>query len=418
MKDIAPLRIETRRVADLRPYAENSRTHSEAQIRQIAASIQQFGWTNPILIGPDNVIIAGHARWLAAQRLQLVEVPVIVLSQLTPIQRKALVVADNRLALNAGWDLETLRLELDELRAGDFDLDLLGFDTQELEKLWAEIDDHTRELSEPESALVPSPHAVTALGEMWRLGGHRLLCGTAVNRSDVERLMLADQADLLFTEVPDAVEAQKQPDDGTRGSSKGMRSRGWRAFLDAALAGGRGGLKPTASLYICHSWRWQRHLEQALAAAGFEIHSQIVWAKSHAAGSERYRARHKLAFYAHAKGYNDPWFGDGSQSSLWQEDPSVVGFDPMANAVDVIEHAIQNSSRKGNLVVDWFGGSGCTLMACERAGRRARLLEADPLRCDTIIRRWQEFTRKEAVLEDSSYSFDDVAAERSRVLAR
>jgi len=247
-KNVARLQIEVRAVADLIPYRRNPRTHTDSQVAQIAASIEKFGWTNPILIGPDNILIAGHARWLAAQRLGIREVPVIVLDGLTAAERKALVIADNRLALNAGWDKELLRLELEELCADDFDLDLLGFAPDELEDL-RDVEDH---LANQDAAPVLPERAVTLPGDLWRLGRHHLLCGDATRRSDVDRLMSREQADLMFSDSPNHLDHEGYATDRLKIQGDRMSADQFRTFLGSAFASYHALAKPKASLYVCH----------------------------------------------------------------------------------------------------------------------------------------------------------------------
>jgi DNA modification methylase len=392
----------------LKPHPGNSRTHSEQQVAQVAASIQQFGWTNPILIGPDNVITAGHARWLAARQLRLEEVPVIVISGLTPVQRKALVIADNRLALNAGWDEEKLRLELDELRAADFDLDLLGFEVQELERLWADLDGPSGAPGDADSVPERPVRPVTAPGEMWRLGSHRLFCGDAANRSHMDRLLSGERADLLYTALPHAPDPA-----GTHGFEDEQLGGADRARLTAVFASCRTALKATASLYITYRPLDQPELHQALEVNGFEIHGQIICANSKVAGGSRYRTQHEPILYAHLKGHRDRWYGGKTESSLWHEpeDPTDGG-NPLSGLVHRSKRAITNSSRKRNLVLDPFASSGSTVIACQRTGRRARLIEINPSTCDAIVERWQKFTGKKAVLDGSNCEFRDLACER------
>jgi DNA modification methylase len=399
-------------VADLVPYARNPRSHTTEQIAQIARSICEFGWTNPILIGPDNTIIAGHARLAAARRLKMIEVPVMVLEGLTPAQRKALVIADNRLALNAGWDEEMLRLELEELCQDDFDLDLLGFCAAEVDELLAGLEEPSGGLTNEDAVPKPPESAITIPGDLWVLGQHGLLCGDATNASDVERLMAGREADLGLIDLPYTLDSEGDTGKYLKLESGPMGAEEYAVFLRSAFTSYRAVVKPTASLYICHRSVWQLEFQQALEAAGFEIHCQIIWAKStFVRGSGRYNFQHEPVFYAHVKGERDAWYGDQSQSTLWQENQPPANH-PTMKPVELMERALRNSSRKGNLVVDLFAGSGSTLIACERTRRVAQLMEIDPRYCDVIVRSWQDFARKKALLETTGRSFDQVAEER------
>jgi DNA modification methylase len=409
------LKIEVRRIADLVPYDRNPRTHTDQQVAQIAASISTFGWTNPILIGPDNVIIAGHARWLAARQLELVEVPVVVLDGLTKAQRKALVIADNRLALNAGWDEEMLRLELEELRLDDFDVDLLGFDSEDLEQLWA--DENVLSDGRADAAPEPQEQVVSRPGDLWRLGSHRLLCGDATLRSDVEHLMLREKADLMFCDSSYNVDYEGYTQDRLKIQGDRMNAEQFRTFLGLAFGSYRAAAKSHASLYVFHASSWQREVQGALEAAGFEIRCQLIWAENTFAwGFGRYKFQHEPIFYCHLAGESDAWYGDKTQSTLWVESkPAANRRHSTMKPVEAIERALVNSSRRGDRVVDLFGGSGSTLIACERTRRVACLMEIDPRYGDVIVRRWQEFTGKQALLEDTGSSFEAVERERTPV---
>ncbi len=413
------LKIEWRKVADLIPYARNARDHTEDQIAQLAGSMREFGFTNPILIARDNTIIAGHARLRAARKLGMVEVPVIVLDGLTPAQRKALVIADNRLALNAGWDEQMLRLELEELHQDDFDLDLLGFGAEELDELLTGLDEPSGGLTNEDAAPEAPQRAVAIPGDLWLLGRHRLLCGDATHPSDVDRLLSGQQADLVFTDLPYNVDYEGYTEERLKIAGDRMSAEQFRAFLESAFRSYRAIVKASASLYICHPSIWQLEFEQALEAAGFAIRCQIIWAKNTFAwGFGRYKFQHEPIFYCHVAGESDAWYGDKSQSTLWPEKkPAANRLHPTMKPVELIERALLNSSRKGNLVVDLFGGSGSTLIACQRTRRVAWLMEIDPRYCDVIVRRWQEFTGKEALLEGTDRSFEAVASERLRVAA-
>ena len=415
-----PLQIEHRAIEDLIPYARNPRTHTPEQVAQIAASIVEFGWTNPILIGADNVIIAGHARLEAARKLGLSEVPVIILDHLTPAQRRALVVADNRLALNAGWDEEMLRLEIAELREDEFDLDLLGFGEDELAAMLADPDEPAQGLTDEDEAPAPPEVPVSVAGDVWILetqrGSHRLLCGDATHPPDLDRLMGGEKADLVFTDPPYNVDYEGYTEDHLKIKGDRMSDGDFKLFLEAAFRSLRTIVKTGASLYVCHASSCQREFQDALETAGFAVRCQIIWAKNTFAwGFGRYKFQHEPMFYCHVSGESDPWYGDKSQSTLWQEKkPSASRLHPTMKPVELIERALLNSSKAGDIVVDLFGGSGSTLIGCERRGRHARLMEIDPKYADTIVLRWQEHVGKQAVLEGDGRSFEAISQERLR----
>ena len=407
------LKIEQWPVETLVPCARNARTHSDAQVAQVAASIARFGFVNPILVGPDRVIIAGHARLLAARKLEMSEVPVIVLEHLSEAQRRALVIADNRLALNAGWDEEMLALELATLRDEDFSLDVLGFDDEELSRLLAAqgaAEGLTDEDSVPEVPETP----VSQTTDLWNLGDHKLLVGDATVVADVQRLMGADAADCVFSDPPYNIDYQGYTKDRLRIHNDQMSAEQFKRFLQESFQCFRSVIKLGASLYICHSSSWQREFQNALEAAGFEVRCQIIWGKNTFAwGFGRYKFQHEPIFYCHVAGQKDSWYGNKSQSTLWEEKkPAANRLHPTMKPVELVERALVNSSQAGDLVLDLFGGSGTTLIGCERRDRKARLMEIDPKYADVIVRRYQEYSGKSAVLDGDGRTFAETAQAR------
>ena len=338
-------------------------------------------------------IIAGHGHLLAARQLGLKEVPVIVLDHLTETQKRAYIVADNQLALNAGWNDELLHLELVALQQEDFNIDLLGFDSDELAQLLA-AQDAAEGLTDEDAipALPETPISATADG---------------------------DAADLIFTDPPYNVDYEGYTDDKLKIRGDRMSDADFKEFLEAAFRSFRSVIKPGASLYLCHSSSWQREFQNALEAAGFEVRCQIIWAKNTFAwGFGRYKFQHEPLFYCHVAGQKDPWYGDKSQSTLWEEKkPAANRIHPTAKPVELIERALLNSSKAGDVVADLFGGSGSSLIACERRNRKARLMEIDPKYADCIVRRCQEYTGKKATLDGDGRSFDEIAAERRKEAA-
>jgi len=413
------LQVEMWPIDRLIPYIRNARTHSEEQVAQVAASIIEFGWTNPILVGKDAVIIAGHARLAAARKLNMVEVPVIVLDGLTETQRRALILADNKLALNAGWDDEMLRVELESLQQEGFDIDLVGFTDDEVDALLRGPEEAQEGLTD-EDAIPEVPETpISVAGDLWRLGTHILLVGDATNDVDVERLMSGGPADLVFTDPPYNVDYEGYTDDRLTIQGDHMTDEQFCKFLVKAFENYRHIVKPGASLYVCHPSSWQREFQNALEAAGFEVRCQIIWAKNTFAwGFGRYKFRHEPIFYAHVARQSDAWYGDKSQSTLWEENkPAANRLHPTMKPVELIERALLNSSKAGDIVADLFGGSGSTLIACERRGRAARLMEVDPRYADVICRRYQEYTGKQVVLGSGVQTFDEAAQQRRRSAA-
>jgi DNA modification methylase len=419
-KDMLPMAqaVEHWHLDRLVPYARNPRTHSAAQVAQIAVSIVEFGFTNPILVDTNAGIIAGHGRLLAARKLQLPLVPVIVLNHLTENQKRAYLIADNRLAENAGWDEELLQLELAALNEADFDLGLTGVDDDEIARLLAQQEAGEGLVDEdaiPE--LVPTP--VTVLGDVWLLGEHRLLCGDSTVPESVEQMMAGELADLIFTDPPYNVDYEGYTKQRLKICGDKMGAEQFQQFLAATFTNYRQIVKADASLYICHSSSWQREFQNAIEAAGFEVRCQLIWAKNTFAwGFGRYKFQHEPIFYAHIVGHKDAWYGNKSQSTLWEEKkPSANRIHPTAKPVELVERALLNSSKAGAIVADLFGGSGSTLIGCERRSRKARLIEIDPQYCDATVRRWQTYTGKEAVLEGDGRRFEDLERERTRMAA-
>jgi DNA modification methylase len=410
-------RMELWPIEKLIPYAKNPRTHSETQVAQIAASIAEFGFLNPMLVDTQAGLLAGHGRLLAAQRLELKRVPVIVLDHLTETQKRAYLLADNQLALNAGWDMEMLRVELEGLRRSDFDLEVIGFDINELAEVFRDFDFPVAGLTDEDSAPEPPEKPISQPGDLWHLGHHRLLCADATQPGDVGRLMGGEKADLVFSDCPYNVDYEGYTEDHLKILGDRMTAEQFGKFLQDSFRAYRSVVKPAASLYICHPCSWQREFQNALEAAGLEIRCQIIWAKNTFAwGFGRYKFQHEPIFYCHVAGESDAWYGDKSQSTLWQENkPAANRLHPTMKPVELIERAIHNSSRARDLVLDLFGGSGSTLIACERQGRRARLMEIDPRYCDVIVRRWEAFTGKTARLDEAKGSLEEAASERVSV---
>jgi DNA modification methylase len=405
-------RIEHCPIEQLLTNPKNARVHPDPQIAQLAASIAEFGFVTAVLIGPDNEIICGHGRVLAARTLGLTEVPVIVLDHLTPTQRRALVIADNRLALGSSWNEDMLGRELAALRDEDVDLDLLGFDDQELAQLLAaeeSADELTDEDAVPEMPQVP----VTRTGDLVMLGNHRLLVGDANEESAHRRVMAGEFADLVFTDLPYNTAYTGYTKDRLTIEGDRMSRVEFEGFLKASFQSYRSVVKHDASLYVCHPWLWQREFQTALEQAGFTARCQLIWAKNTFAwGFGRYKFQHEPIFYCHVAGQKDAWYGNKAQSSLWEENkPAASRLHPTMKPTQLVERALMNSSRRGDILVDLFAGAGSVLIACERKGRKARLMEIDPKYADCIVSRWQKFTGKKAVMDDGR-PYDDLARER------
>lgn len=396
------LAVEQVAIADLLPYARNARTHTDAQVAQVAASIREFGFTNPVLVDEAGTIIAGHCRVIAARRLGLASVPAIRIRGLTDAQRRALVLADNQLALNAGWNEDMLAAELAQLREEGFDLAVTGFDAGEIDRLLAAVDDPAVDGLVDDEAVPEAPaEPVTRPGDVWILGDHRLVCGDSTTPEPLRALMGADRADLLHTDPPYGVDynggwrnkgLELWGTDGAR-AVKNDRLVGDElvAFLVAALGGAVEYLKPGAPWYIWHGSVTTSEFYAAIAALKRKPQAQIIWAKnSFAGGFADYRNQHEPCIYV--SGGKASWYGGRSESTLWTCDRDLSGLHPTMKPVALVERALRNSSKAGDIVLDLFGGSGSTLIAAHKLGRRARLVEIDPRFCDVIVERWEQFT--------------------------
>ena len=402
------LQVESWPIERLIPYARNARTHSDAQVGQIAASISEFGFVNPVLADPDGGIIAGHGRVLAARLLKQDHVPVIALGHLSENQKRAFMLADNKLGLNAGWDTEMLRLELEALAAEGFNLDLTGFEERELDEL---IQSQRLELQDEAPAVNDSP--VSQPGDLWKLGDHRLLCGDATSSEDMARVLDGSPCDMVFTDLPYNV-------DYTGKDSRKMKlanddlGAGFGTFLLAAC---QSMLKfCQGPLYVCMSSSELHHLHTAFTEAGGHWSTYVIWAKNtFTLGRSDYQRMYEPILYGWPEGTKHYWCGQRNQGDVWFIDkPHRNDLHPTMKPVELVEKAIENSSRKNNVILDPFAGSGSTLIACENLARQARLVEIDPSYVDVIIRRWQNYTGRVAELEPEGRSFEQIAVERDQ----
>ena len=400
--------------ARLVPYARNARTHSEEQVAQIAASIVEFGFTNPILAGSDGVIVAGHGRLAAAQKLGLESVPVVVLDHLTPTQRRALIIADNRIAENAGWDDAMLRIELQSLQEDGFNLDITGFDADALAELMAgeetTVDGNTDEDAVPEVPVTP----ISRPGDIWVLGEHRLLCGDSTVAESYDRLMQGEQADMVFTDPPYNVDYANSAKDKMRGTDRPILNDNLGdGFYDFLLAALTPMLQHCAgATYIAMSSSELDTLQQAFRAAGGKWSTFIIWAKhTFTLGRADYQRQYEPILYGWPEGENRHWCGDRDQGDVWAiKKPQKNDLHPTMKPVELVERALRNSSRPGDTVLDPFGGSGTTVIAAEKSGRKARMIELDPKYCDVIVRRWQDFSAQAALREVDGALFDALDA--------
>jgi DNA modification methylase len=411
------LQVVTWPVEKLIPFARNARTHSVEQVAQIAASITEFGWTSPILTGSDGVIIAGHARLLAARKLGMTEVPVIVLDHLSETQRRALVLADNRLALNAGWDEEMLKVELESLQEDGFNLDIVGFTDEEIENLLRDPETPIEGQTDADAVPEVQEAAITVPGDVWLLGEHRVLCGDATQMADVEKVMGGGLADMVFCDPPYGVNYGATMKDKLRGKSHRKIANDnlgddFGPFLYDACVNMLAVTK--GAIYVCMSSSELHTLEKAFREAGGHWSTFVIWAKNtFTMGRSDYQRQYEPILYGWKEGADHFWCGARDQGDVWfVKKPVANDLHPTMKPVELVERALRNSSKSRDTVLDPFGGSGSTLIACERTGRQARLIELEPKYCDVIVRRWQEHVAREATLDGDGRRFGEIAGER------
>jgi DNA modification methylase len=432
-----PMVIEPMAVARLRPYASNARTHSKKQIRQIADSIRKFGFTNPVLIGDDDEIIAGHGRVEAAKLIGLQSVPTVRLSHLDAAQRRAYVLADNRLALNAGWDREMLAIEMQVLIDLDVDVEMTGFSLAEVDLLLEEARESSPDPEQGADNTIPplgdTVSSVTGCGDLWVLGRHRLLCGDSRKRETLDRLLQGERADLIFTDPPYNVAI-----DGNvcglgrirhREFAMGvgeMSREAFTAFLRETLGHAAACCRDGTIAFVCMDWRHMGELLAAGQAVFSELKNLCVWNKSNGGMGSFYRSKHELVFVF--KLGNTPHtntFGLGDtgryRTNVWDYAGvntlrpgryEELAMHPTVKPVALVADAIKDCSKRGEIVLDPFAGSGTTLIAAHKSGRRARLVEFDPAYCDRIVRRFEQVAGKQAILAETRQRFEVVAEER------
>jgi len=393
------LSIDYLSTADLLPYAMNSRTHSDDQVAQIAASIKEFGFTNPILIDDVAGIIAGHGRLMAAKRLNLTEVPTITLKGLTEAQKKAYVIADNKLALNAGWDTEALTAELKRLQELDFNLDLIGFDSDELAQLLEpeQVEGLTDEDDVPDVPETP----VTVEGDIWVLGNHRIMCGDSTSIDAVDNLMDGARADMVFTDPPYGVAYQSNMRTKTQ---KFDVLKNDDVILDIAPVIEAAS---TGWVFVWTSWKVLTLWIEQFASLGYPT-NQIIWFKG--GGGIGDLKKTFSSDYETALVWNRGAELTGKRiGSVWKvgKDSASEYAHPTQKPVALAEEAIDKTTRVGYKILDLFGGSGSTLIACEKTNRNCYMMELDPKYCDVIIKRWQDYTGKKAVHADTGEAFNE-----------
>lgn len=431
------LKIQYVDIETLKPFDKNPRTHSKEQIVQIATSIQKFGFVNPILVDENFEVIAGHGRILAAKELGIDKVPVAQLSHLTLAEKRGLLIADNRIAENAGWDEDKLHEILSELHEDKFDLSVLGFSNKELEQIKAEFESEQELAQTIDDLPTALDTTVSVKGDLWILGEHRLLCGDVLSSDDMTRLMNGELATMTFTDPPYNVDYDGGVGDRKKGVERKIKNDNlgsdFYGFLQKAI---ENILRHTiGSTYICMSSSELHTLHNAFTNAGGRFETFIVWVKNNFSLTRSryqhqnewilfgdceqdeppYKEQHEEILVGRNKsGKEVPWFGGRNQSDVWQFDKPIKNdLHPTMKPIALVERAINNSSRRMDIVLDPFGGSGSTLIACEKNERRCRMIELDEKYVDTIVLRWQEFTSKTAIHKNGK-TFTELQTERAK----
>ena len=399
------MKTETVNLEKVIPYARNPRKNGDA-VAKVAASIKEFGFRQPIVVDSEMVVVAGHTRLLAARKLGLGQVPIHIAEGLTPAQIKAYRLADNRVSQEAEWDDELLSLELGDLDGDEFDLELTGFDEDELAKLLAEENPGlTDEDDVPDAPEEPD----SVLGDMYQLGRHRLICGDASQHDVIEKLVGDAKVDMIFTDPPYNVnykqgspfgDSRKQPHKNRSIVNDNMSDEDFQEFLLGVFANWMTVIKPGAPTYVCCSDKAMPQFREAFGQSGFHWSCNIVWAKNTFSLSRAdYHPQHEPIIYGWPENGQHYWCGRRDASTIWNfNKPRSNDLHPTMKPVELIERALENSSKTGDVVMDTFGGSGSTLIACEKTGRNARIMELDPKYADVIIQRWEEYTGKKAEL--------------------
>jgi hypothetical protein len=407
---------------ELIPYARNAKKHAPEQVAAIAASIKEFGFNAPVLIAADKTIVAGHGRVLAAQKLGLKEVPCVVLDHLTETQRRAYVLADNRLGeIGGGWDAEMLKLEVEDLGEA---LDGLGFSAEELEELGVE-EEVEEGLTDPDETPEVPAQPVSVLGDVWVMGKHRVMCGDSTSIDAVDKLMDGRKADMILTDPPYGVSfvgvragmylGGKKAGKNSAEMIKADDLRGdelSQLFLDG-ISSASVSSKDGAAMYIFFAINRSAETLAGLSGVGLEIRNWLIWDKGNVgfhAMNAQYKPNYEAFLYCHKTGKSPAWYGGQKEQTIWRHSVEREGLHPTMKPVSLLQRALENSSKAGDEILDVFGGSGSTLIACEKTNRVARLMELDPKYVDVIVKRWQDFTGKQAVNEATGKTFDETKA--------
>jgi len=408
------MKIEHLAIDRLIPYARNSRTHSDEQVAQVAASIREFGFTNPVLIDGDGGIIAGHGRVMAARKLGMDKVPCIRLAHLTEAQRRAYVIADNKLALNSGWDDQMLALEFKDLQDMGFDLELTGFGLGDIDELLAELDATPEGATDADETPAVQADAVSQPGDVWLLGKHRIMCGDSTDGGSVALLMDGKKAALMQTDPPYGIayvenaKSKGQAEAHADIENDDLDGEKLQEFLESTIRAALSSLRDNCAFYLWHPMLTQGTFFAAAAAADILIHRQIIWQKpSMVFGRGDYHWQHELCFYGWRRGNRPPFYGQRNQTTLWAVGRETSKEHPTAKPVDLWKPPIENHTKAGEVIYEPFSGSGSQIIAAEQTGRICYAMELSPNYVDVAVRRWQQYTGKRAVHAETGKEFGE-----------
>ncbi len=399
------MKIEIADINSIKPYENNPRKLSDKAIETVAMSLKEYGFRQPIVVDKDRIIVVGHTRYRASKKLGFKEVPITIADNLNPEQINAYRIADNRTSEESEWDNELLKMELKELDLKDFNLELTGFNEDQLNSL---LFDEKEGLTDEDAVPELPEDPITKLGDIWKLGNHRVMCGDSTLINNFDKLC-TEQADMIFTDPPYGMSygggrAAGSTQKGALVKAHGMiknddlRDDALISLVRDSLTTSLIKAKQGCSAYICFTWRTYNEFYKAITDAGYKIKNCVVWdKKSIGLGQSHYRPQHEFIFYC-----GEQWYGDKAQSDVWQMSRGATSkyVHPTQKPVELICKAVENSSKNEDVIIDCFGGSGSTVIACEKLNRKARVMELDPKYCDVIVKRWEDFTGLKAELEN------------------
>ena len=392
------MNIVNKKIEDIIPYIRNPRKNQA--IDKVAGSLKEFGFRQPIVVDKQMVIIAGHTRFEAAKKLGIKEVPIHIADNLTPAQVKAYRIADNRVAQDSEWDIGMLNTEFTDLLDMHFDLDILGFDAKELEDLI--VDKENEGLTDEDEVPETPEEPISKLGDIWKLGNHKLFCGDSTILNNYKKLFNENKADLLMTDPPYNVDYEGKTKDKLTIQNDSKNDNDFLQFLTDAFNNCAIHLKLGCSFYIFHSDWYGLEFRQSIKNSDLELKQNLIWAKnSMVMGRQDYQWQHEPCLYGWKRGGSHSWYSDRKQTTIIKYDrPSKSKLHPTMKPVGLVEYLIKNSSKQEDIILDPFLGSGTTLIACEKQSRICYGIELDPKYCDVIVKRWEQFTGKKAELEN------------------